>query len=113
MSGISQTSTTVPALNYLVGFFCFCFFFFLESQNLGMEGACVAIPLLIPRLAPALHLPGGALVGLNSALGKCCAGEWKKRRSWAFTGPRKQNAPFHRRIFRIGLGEGSKELVER
>lgn len=30
-----------------------------------MGAACVAIPLLIPRLAPALHLPGGALVGFE------------------------------------------------
>lgn len=82
-SGVSQTSTMVSALNYLVFVFMV---FFLESQNWGMVGSCVAIP--VPgRLAPALHLPGGALVALNSALGKCCAGKWKKRRSWAFTGP--------------------------
>lgn len=73
----------------------------------------VVIPSLVPsRLAPAPHLPGSSFGGLEFSSWKMlCWGVEEKE--FGVYRALKTKCSFSREDFRIGLGEGSKELVER
>lgn len=73
----------------------------------------VVIPLLVPsRLAPALRLPGSSFGGLEFSSWKMlCWGVEEKE--FGVYRALKTKCSFSQEDFRIGLGEGTKELVER
>lgn len=106
-SNIFQAFTRAPALTF--------WWVFLESQNLGTVHVwhSAVIPLLVPsRLAPAPHLPGRSFGRLEFSSWKMlCWGVEEKE--FGVYGALKTKCSFSQEDFRIGLGEGSKELVER
>lgn len=106
-SSIFQTFTRAPALHNLLGF--------MGSQDSGTVHVWygVVIPFLVPsRLAPALHLPGSSSGWLEFSSWKmlCWGVEEKELGIYRAL---KTKCSFSLKDFRIGLGEGSKELVER
>lgn len=73
----------------------------------------MVIPFLVPgRLAPALHLPGSNSGGLEFSSWKMLC--WRvKEKEFGVYRALKTKCSFSQEAFKIGLGEGSKELVER
>lgn len=101
-SGIQQAFTRDPAP--LLG----------SVGELGEQiphGTAVILLLTPSRLAPARHLPGSCFAGLEFSSWKMCWGVEEKE--FGIYGALKTECSFSREDFRIGFGEGSKELVER
>ena len=101
-SGIQQAFTRDPAP--LLG----------SVGELGEQiphGTAVILLLTPSRLAPARHLPGSCFAGLEFSSWKMCWGVEEKE--FGIYGALETDCSFSREDFRIGFGEGSKELVER
>lgn len=101
-SGIQQAFTRDPAP--LLG----------SVGELGEQiphGTAVILLLTPSRLAPARHLPGSCFAGLEFSSWKMCWGVEEKE--FGIYGALKTECSFSREDFRIGFGEGGKELVER
>lgn len=81
------------------------------SEGQIPHGTAVILLLTPSRLAPARHLPGSCFAGLEFSSWKMCWGVEEKE--FGIYGALKTECSFSREDFRIGFGEGSKELVER